>query len=66
MFRRLTHCSPELNDNAVPFVEDLLDTFFTSLNKYISSSVIRTICDWFYGLAHNEWTKRIMMPGWNE
>ena len=55
----------ENNPNAVDstFVADLIDLFFTSLNKYVAASAIRQLSDWSYQLLHGTCDQRIVLPG---
>ncbi|KAK8814936.1 hypothetical protein WA556_006973 [Blastocystis sp. ATCC 50177/Nand II] len=45
-----------------PCPEDLQDTFFSSLNKFISASVVRELCSWAYKLTQGGWDRRIVLP----
>ena len=46
-----------------PCPEDLQDTFFSSLNKFISASVVRELCSWAYKLTQGGWDRRLVLPG---
>ena len=55
----------ENNPNAIDsaFVADLIDLFFTSLNKYVAASAIRQLSDWSYQLLYGTCEQRIVLPG---
>ena len=45
------------------FIADLVEMFFTSMNKYIVANSVRQLADWAYQLFHHLTTKKIVMPG---
>ena len=44
------------------FVEDLVDLFFKSLNKYVAARIVRELSDWAYRLLHGTFNRMIVMP----
>ena len=47
------------------FLEDLVDLFFGSVNKYIVSLLVRQLSDWAYQLANGSYSRKIVLPRMN-
>ena len=44
------------------FLEDLVDMFFCSFNKYVASLLARQLSEWAYQLANGSYERKVLLP----